>query len=55
MAFAGRPRVKHVRILGIAELAALGVATDPPATNETDRYVRFTAPDGHLYELIERR
>ena len=26
-----------------------------PATNETDRYVHFTAPDGQLYELIERR
>jgi hypothetical protein len=39
----------------VAELNAAGVATDPPATNERDRYVHFTAPDGHLYELVERR
>jgi glyoxylase I family protein len=39
----------------VAELNAAGVATDSPATNEVDRYVHFTAPDGHLYELVERR
>ncbi len=39
----------------VAELAAAGVTTDAPATNEIDRYVHFTAPDGQLYELIERR
>jgi catechol 2,3-dioxygenase-like lactoylglutathione lyase family enzyme len=38
----------------VAELNAAGVATDPPTTNEVDRYVHFTAPDGHLYELVER-
>ena len=38
----------------VAELAAAGVATDPPATNQVERYVHFTAPDGHLYELVER-
>jgi glyoxylase I family protein len=38
----------------VAELAAAGVATDAPATNEVERYVHFTAPDGHLYELVER-
>lgn len=38
----------------IAELHAAGVATDAPATNGRERYVHFTAPDGHLYELVER-
>jgi catechol 2,3-dioxygenase-like lactoylglutathione lyase family enzyme len=38
----------------IAELAAAGVATDAPAENARERYVHFTAPDGHLYELVER-
>jgi catechol 2,3-dioxygenase-like lactoylglutathione lyase family enzyme len=38
----------------VAELAAAGVLTDAPTTNEAERYVHFTAPDGHLYELVER-
>ena len=38
----------------IAELNAAGVPTDAPTANEIDRYVHFTAPDGHLYELVER-
>ena len=38
----------------ITELHAAGVATDAPATNSLERYVHFTAPDGHLYELVER-
>jgi glyoxylase I family protein len=38
----------------IAELNAAGVATDAPASNGLERYVHFTAPDGHLYELVER-
>lgn len=38
----------------VAELLAAGVATDASATNETERYVHFTAPDGQLYELVER-
>jgi catechol 2,3-dioxygenase-like lactoylglutathione lyase family enzyme len=38
----------------VAELNAAGVATDEPAANEVERYVHFTAPDGHLYELVER-
>jgi glyoxylase I family protein len=38
----------------VAELNAAGVATDAPTSNEVDRYVHFTAPDGHLYELVER-
>ena len=37
----------------ITELHAAGVATDAPATNSLERYVHFTAPDGHLYELVE--
>ncbi|HZG95304.1 MAG TPA: hypothetical protein VEZ46_11390 [Mycobacteriales bacterium] len=39
----------------VAELRAVGVATDEPAENELERYVHFTAPDGHVYELVERR
>ncbi|MDN5765150.1 MAG: hypothetical protein L0H96_03220 [Humibacillus sp.] len=38
----------------VAELKAAGIATDAPATNEVERYVHFVAPDGHLYELVER-
>lgn len=38
----------------VAELVAAGVATDDPASSETERYVHFTAPDGQLYELVER-
>jgi glyoxylase I family protein len=37
-----------------AELRAVGVTTDEPTANEVERYVHFTAPDGHLYELVER-
>lgn len=38
----------------IAELNAAGVTTDAPASNAVERYVHFSAPDGHLYELVER-
>jgi catechol 2,3-dioxygenase-like lactoylglutathione lyase family enzyme len=38
----------------IAELNAAGLSTDAPASNQRERYVHFTAPDGHLYELVER-
>jgi hypothetical protein len=38
----------------VAELNSAGVATDEPTSNEVDRYVHFVAPDGHLYELVER-
>ena len=38
----------------IAELEAAGVTTDAPTSNAVERYVHFTAPDGHLYELVER-
>ena len=38
----------------VTELAAAGVRTDAPTTNQAERYVHFTAPDGHLYELVER-
>lgn len=38
----------------VTELRAAGIETDAPATNEIERYVHFTAPDGHLYELVER-
>lgn len=38
----------------VAALNAVGVTTDAPTSNELERYVHFTAPDGHLYELVER-
>ena len=38
----------------VADLNAAGIATDEPTSNDLERYVHFTAPDGHLYELVER-
>jgi 4-hydroxyphenylpyruvate dioxygenase-like putative hemolysin len=38
----------------VADLNAAGVATDAAASNGRERYVHFTAPDGQLYELVER-
>ena len=38
-----------------AELAAAGVVVDEQVSgNARERYVHFTAPDGQLYELVER-
>jgi glyoxylase I family protein len=40
----------------VAELRAAGVPTDDDVSgNEQERYIHFWAPDGQLYELIERR
>ena len=40
----------------VAELAGAGVAVDAEVSgNERQRYVHFTAPDGHVYELVQRR
>jgi glyoxylase I family protein len=40
----------------LKELRAHGIATDPePSSNALMRYAHFTAPDGRLYELVERR
>jgi catechol 2,3-dioxygenase-like lactoylglutathione lyase family enzyme len=40
----------------LAEVRAAGLWTDDEVSaNARDRYVHFRAPDGHLYELIERR
>ncbi len=38
----------------VANLRASGVATDEPVGNERFRYAHFRAPDGQLYELVER-
>jgi glyoxylase I family protein len=38
----------------VAVLNAAGIGTDEPTSNDFERYVHFTAPDGHLYELVER-
>ena len=39
-----------------AELAAAGVVVDEQISgNARERYVHFRAPDGQLYELVERR
>lgn len=39
----------------VAEVRAAGVETDEPAENETWRYAHVVAPDGALYELVQRR
>jgi glyoxylase I family protein len=39
----------------VAGLQAAGVEVDDAAENERFRYVHFRAPDGRLYELVERR
>lgn len=38
----------------VAELTSAGITTDEAASNELMRYVHFTAPDGNVYELVER-
>jgi catechol 2,3-dioxygenase-like lactoylglutathione lyase family enzyme len=39
----------------MAELTSAGVPVDARvSSNERERYVHFTAPDGHVYELVER-
>ena len=40
----------------VAELRAAGTAVDEEISgNARERYVHFRAPDGQLYELVERR
>ncbi|HEX4697785.1 MAG TPA: VOC family protein [Actinomycetes bacterium] len=39
----------------VAELAAAGVDVQAPAGNDSYRYAHVVAPDGALYELVERR
>ena len=39
----------------VDELRAAGVETDGISENDRYRYTHFRAPDGRLYELIERR
>jgi glyoxylase I family protein len=39
----------------LAGLRAAGVEVDDAVGNERFRYAHFRAPDGHLYELVERR
>ncbi len=39
----------------VAELRAAGIVAGEPGSNARERYVHFTAPDGQLYELVERR
>lgn len=40
----------------VRELRAGGTIVDEEISgNDRERYVHFRAPDGHLYELIERR
>lgn len=39
----------------VAELTSSGVVVDAVvSSNARERYVHFTAPDGHVYELVER-
>jgi catechol 2,3-dioxygenase-like lactoylglutathione lyase family enzyme len=39
----------------VAELRSAGTHVDEPAENETERYAHFVAPDGQLYEVLERK
>lgn len=39
----------------VGDLRRAGVATDSVHENAAERYVHFRAPDGQLYELVERR
>ncbi len=38
----------------VAELRQRGVDVDDPGGNDEYRYAHFVAPDGGLYELVER-
>jgi glyoxylase I family protein len=38
----------------VRDLRSTGVVAGPPAINGLFRYVHFRAPDGHVYELMER-
>jgi uncharacterized protein len=38
----------------VEELRSAGVEVDAPASNAEERYVHFVAPDGQVYELVER-
>lgn len=38
----------------VSELRSAGCDVDDVAANSAERYVHFVAPDGELYELIER-
>lgn len=38
-----------------AELREAGVIVGPISENERERYMHFRAPDGELYELVERK
>jgi hypothetical protein len=51
----GTPRV---RVGGFPPATALGmpiVEVGPVSENERERYLNFRAPDGELYELVERK
>lgn len=38
----------------IAQLADAGIGVGPVGQNKLGRYAHLTAPDGHLYELVEK-
>jgi glyoxylase I family protein len=38
----------------VAELRSYGVTVDEPGGNDEYRYAHFVAPDGDLYELVQR-
>jgi catechol 2,3-dioxygenase-like lactoylglutathione lyase family enzyme len=41
--------------VAVADLRQAGVEVDPISENERERYLHFRAPDGELYELVERK
>jgi len=40
--------------VAVADLRAHGVEVDEPGGNDEFRYAHFVAPDGDLYELVQR-
>jgi catechol 2,3-dioxygenase-like lactoylglutathione lyase family enzyme len=41
--------------VAVEELRAAGISVGDLGENDDQRYVHFTAPDGHLYELVQFR
>lgn len=41
--------------VAVADLREAGVEVDPISENARERYLHFRAPDGELYELVERK
>ena len=53
-----RPRSLGFRVDNLDAVAQTlrdaGIEIDEPNANAQEKYLHFRAPDGHLYELVER-